>query len=171
MHYLNYLREKTDPFNEQGLRNVNNTDVDEYNCLSYALGTYAWTRPYEKYEDRLDEVVSMIMDDDMTYEECANFLLEKDTQWLLDNAPDKVRLVHDESELNEDECLIAFREYAGRDIWGDIDTDFHATIKLDGEWYEKCGAHSPKKTDEMSMWQNDSGYFYNSDTAYFAIKK
>ena len=34
--------QKADDLNLNKTRNVKNTDIDDYNCGGYALGTYSW---------------------------------------------------------------------------------------------------------------------------------
>lgn len=168
---MKYLHEDKDPFNKYGTRNAGNTGITHYNCLSYAFHTYSWARPYRDFEDRMGYVENILEDPRISYDDCAEILLEEDVEWILKNMNDRARIIYDEDEdLEEDEYLVAFREFVGEDCenWGCNDTDFHAMIRIDGEWYEKCGTRGPKKVKRP--WYNDMGFEYNSSTAYFAVK-
>jgi len=165
------LSEEADPLNKKGTRHSQNTSIRDYNCLSYATRTFGWSMPYEDFEERAEDVRDILRTCD--YDECADILLELDTEVLLEMYGDKIRKVNKGDKLNDDEVLMAFREYVGDDYFeeDEFDTDFHAIVRLDGEWYEKCGENPPRQVNLDEPWVNPSGFYYNSRTAFFAVKE
>ena len=114
-----------DPYNAKGIRNVYNTDKQDYNCIGYAFDVYAGINIGDWFENRI------IMNDASIYDyetalQMAQFELEKEfPEWLC---------VQDYS--NEKYPAKKFKVVAirfSRD-------DYHAyKLARNGCWYNKWG--------------------------------
>lgn len=174
---MKILTPQQDPLNKKGTRNAVNTDLSDYNCMAYALGSlYCWARPYSYSPDeREDEIIEMMQY--MTVKECANYLLKKDKENILNTLKGRIREISYDEIVEDDEIVVAFREYvkyfddAEFNEFPFVDFDFHFIVRLGDDWYEKCGAGEPNKVDYDNVWMNSEGFEYNSDTVYFAIKE
>lgn len=136
--------------NKHNTRNFFNTPIFDYNCGGFALGTYAWYTPYynqeEEYsvEDRIADI-QFCLDSGMDEEEILESLIETDSESILKDFPELVRIYEDDVyRLAANHKIIAFRE--GIEILANggrgpllTDQDFHFKIRIGGDWYEKNG--------------------------------
>lgn len=129
---------------------IRNMDRHDYNCGGYALETFDWYLPYASY--RPEHGYATTNEGVLKY---ARYICESVTG---------VRIIKNESELNEDEYLVAFRT---------CKRDFHF-MKRDsqGNWRHKRG-HSyrieriTKKEVFSEVWPGE----YHSPIVLLAVTK
>lgn len=166
-----------DYLNSQGLRNVDNTDVDDYNCGGYALNTFSWYMPYEGETEDQEFKVSDMIEADFSLEEIYEILLSDYTSYML-NEIEGLRLLTDPTEVKKNERLIYFRIFVDligydseTEYYDDVHFDFHYRYFENGHWYEKCGGDDLRTCDEDMESDWECGYnVYDSRTVYLALE-
>lgn len=136
--------------------NVVNHDWRRYNCGGYALGTYTWYLPHNRFENRevndfiggneyndlLDQYYDGEIDvEDGAYADLCNMRAEYFVDTMVKRGV--CRRIESESELRSGERLVAFR--------ASVD-DFHYIRKMsNGEWTHKMGAWEIGVMDEYDV--------------------
>lgn len=142
-------------------RNSRNTNLEDYNCGGYALGTFNWYLPYEDYNDN---TWSLYDEQGMTVDEMADFY----AQFMLDDFFGRLRIIKSITEKALDEKVIAFRC---------CKNDFHFCVRGDnGVWYHKPGSNTIRRIKKEEVfadtWSSPSGWdIYDSKIILFAMKK
>lgn len=150
--------ENDNPLNLGYQRNTTNTDICDYNCGGYALGTFSWYCP-EEYEGQWGRYYMCLKKKKRLYRKVA-------IEVLLADFPD-LRVIKSLKELQTDEYAIAFRL---------ADDDFHFMKRgLNNVWYDKLGASSIRRltTKEVfaNSWKTPSGMpRYKGKITLFAKK-
>ena len=133
--------QKANDLNLNKTRNVRNTDIDDYNCGGYALGTFSWYRPSDNiYFDfgsrHLESIINGI---ENATKECV--------EYMLNDFKGKLRVIKTTKELKENEYAIAFR------ISGNRYNDFHYAKRGDnGVWYHKMGHTKIRKIKKEKVF-------------------
>ena len=172
----------------------NNIDKCLYNCGGFALGLIEWVTPYiscnncvyvkenlpitdwdelcdsceESQYARLDYIEYCI--DSCGLDTALQIIIKSDVRMLVNKYPFLQRI--DASDCIKYNKIIAYR--IGVNIFEDsdeIEQDFHFRVKINGKWYEKCGAGAIKEINinESSInqpWQV-ADFVYNSPIIYF----
>lgn len=149
-----------DAFNLKGHRNSANTDIDDYNCGGYALGTYSWYCPYGRvWADRFDTKYKPLKNHKREFMRIA-------IRTLLEDFPN-LRKIHLPDEATPNERVIALRL---------ADHDFHFMYRgLNKVWYQKMGGTElqrvPKAQVTARAWNNYHGEpTYKGKIVFFAMK-
>lgn len=178
-----------DWLNVSRTRNYENTDKEDYNCGGYCLNTFSWYSPYDEYLD--DEGYSSLMDYaqdlyfnyDFQLGEVYDTLLKMAKEKILQDFPDKVRLIHNSSQVLEEEKLVVYK--IGIDVEEEdepyiVHIDFHFKQWEGSYWSHKPGStsielqYSPLREVIKEPWskewiENSNGY--DSYPILFAVKK
>lgn len=174
------LSSKKDYFNEKRTRNEENTNIKDYNCGGYALGTFNWYLPYEKdesfeYGSNLD-FMDNLRNDGYSVEEATTIILNKNVEQMLVQFGSDLREVNEEEtcNLDDDEELVVYRLSVMYDEEHDdvYDMDFHFMKHYDGCWLHKNGEDEIQfyNEDIFNVWRG--GYFqYNSPLRFLAHKR
>ena len=113
-----------DALNRQGHRNTANTDIDDYNCAGYALSTYSWYCPYDKWWARRFETKIKCL------KGYKKIFMHHAIETMLKDFP-TLRRIHLPDEATPNERVIALRL---------ADHDFHFMYRgLNKVWYQKMG--------------------------------
>ena len=158
-----------DYLNKLNLRNVENTDIDDYNCGGLALHTFSWHLPYDSEDEILVELSEALWNEEIDLDEGAEELAQFYIRNMLEDFPN-LREIRDKSEVREGERLIQFRALLNDD--NDVDSDFHFRYYEDGHWWEKCGTRDIINCDDSVKcedWDYSFGT-YNSQDHYLALK-
>ena len=150
-----------DELNRKGCRNATNTDIDDYNCGGYALGTFSWYCPYHdiKWAHRWERSGKALRGYKREFMRQAIKTLLKDFPTL--------RRIHLPIEATPNERVIALRL---------ADHDFHFMYRgLNKVWYQKMGGTElqrvPKAQVTARAWNNYYGEpTYKGKIVYFAMK-
>lgn len=150
---------ETDYYNLRG-RNSRNTDLDDYNCGGFALGTFNWYLPYASWSETTDNLYfRRHMNTDAIVRYYANYI-------LLDFG-NRIREIKSVEELKVGERAIAFR--AGVD-------DFHFCVRgKNGVWYHKPGRNTIRRIKRSEVFAEewvspDHFVVYDSEIILFALK-
>lgn len=139
----------------------------DYNCMGFAIGTYEWEDlhsfdyTYEcDYEDE-DEVFELR---NSVCWSCADELV---SLHKYNERYPKMRIVHNEHDLLDNEYLITMRL---------AEEDFHFMRRMDdGRWFEKCGPNILREcTDNVydDVWYSiHHTNEYNSEIIFLAVEK
>lgn len=136
------------------------TNVEDYNCAGFALGTLDWEN-MDSFDTSPDDVDIMLKD-------CA-----KEIQLL---CPELMR-ISDYKDVPYYNQVIGFRvafeklveEEGTDDEYTTIDCeDFHAILRAEGKWYHKPGSNDIREVDFNvdEPWPH-IGSPYNSDILWF----
>lgn len=139
-----------------------------YNCGGFALGLDEWYLPYDYDSQGYDDIYYIREEIDNGYDyydgctEIARIMVDYMCETL-----DNVREVVGESELREDEYLVAFK--ASFD-------DFHYARRMDnGEWYHKMGSSCIECVTEDEVygddWWTELSCNYSGELFMLAVKK
>lgn len=182
MEYLN----SEDYLNNNGVRNIDNTEYKDYNCGGYALKTFSWYHPYKFFAW---EYIEKLLDDGYDCNEIVDRILQLSCDNMLEDFGSKIRLIdytdHDRgdaiekkllAQLHTNEELIAFRiglEIDDTRMYEDEavveDYDFHYRVYRNGCWQEKIGNGMIGYCDfTEDIW--DGYCTYDSPIYYFAMK-
>lgn len=149
-----------DALNLKGLRNSANTDIDDYNCGGYALGTYSWYCPYDrKWADRFNTKYLPLKNHKREFMRLA-------TQIILKDFPN-VRTIRLPDEATPNERVIALRL---------ADNDFHFMYRgLNKVWYHKIGGTELQRVSKEQVFAKAwNDYFgapaYKGKIVFFAMK-
>lgn len=162
---------KKDYFNEKRARNEENTNIKDYNCGGYALGTFNWYLPYEKdesfeYKSNLD-FMDGLRNDGYSVEEATVIVLDKNIGQMLEQFGSDLREISEEEiyNLDDDEELVVYRLSVMYDEEHDdvYDMDFHFMKHYDGNWTHKIGGNEIQfyDGDVFDVWR-EWYYQYNS---------
>ena len=160
-------------------RNLDNTDMLDFNCGGAALMTFDGFVPdheRDSYEEGIDEDIEA----GLASWEIIDRLLWRDVDEMLHLFSGRLRLADAGEQPRENERLIAYRvalSYEKDDDNGTlIDTDFHFKyMDSDGQWYEKRGFFNPIEKCDLSadsIWE--CGPYcapYTSDIVFMMLTK
>ena len=141
-------------------RTSRNTDLEDYNCGGYALGTFNWYLPYGNYEESISD---LYFGQNMSVNEIAHYY----ENYLLNDFFGILRPIKSVNELAEDEQAIAFRV-------GEEDFNFCKRGK-NGVWYHKPGRNTIRRIKKSEVfaerWVSPDGFtIYDSEIILFALK-
>ena len=77
------------------------------------------------------------------------------------------------NEIRPEDRVVAYRLYLNEDDLdvGLLDDDFHFRVRLNGEWWEKCGEDLVRTCDmEEDPWYVSPVLKYDSEIVYFRFK-
>lgn len=149
-----------DMLNLEGVRNRRNTDVSDYNCLSYATDTYCWLCPYDTEEEDNTYFSSF---KDVDEDDCVEFMADK----MLSGFGSLIRRVNSLDELQDGEYGVLIK--TGQD-------DFHAVryFPKSKRFFHKPGASRIRRMSKAEAL-GDEWYgtwnTYCSKTIFFAMKE
>ena len=127
-----------DPLNIFGKRNLENTDMFDYNCGGFALGTFSWYLPCPRHADHKNYFGFLSAQE-------AEKKTEKCVQFMLAEVPGLRRLRSKDDHLFDDEYMVAFRL--------SFDGDFHFVRNCHGVWEHKRGHRDAIETmDENEVF-------------------
>lgn len=150
---------ETDYYNLKG-RNSRNTDLDDYNCGGYALGTFNWYLPFA---DLSESTNTLYFRRRMSVNEIVRYY----ANYILLDFGARIREIQSVEELKVGERAIAFR--AGVD-------DFHFCVRgKNGVWYHKPGRNTIRRIKKSEVFTKewvspDHFVIYDSDIVLFALK-
>jgi hypothetical protein len=131
-----------DYLNRKGLRNVDNTDEQSYNCGGYALGCFSWYRPcgvnfsYGSEEYGSCEYIG----EERATEACVRAILKDFPQ---------LRVIADINDVPLEVEVIAFRI-------GQVYDDFHFMVRRHGRWTHKMGNGVIRRiTEDEVLYEHD----------------
>jgi hypothetical protein len=150
-----------DELNRKGYRNATNTDIDDYNCGGYALGTFSWYCPYHdiKWAHIWERGGRSLRGHKKEF-------MRQAIETMLEDFPN-LRRIHFPIEATPNERVIALRL---------ADHDFHFMYRgLNKVWYQKMGGTElqrvPKAQVTARAWNNYFGEpTYKGKIVYFAMK-
>lgn len=176
------LNVQQDPLNSKKTRTEENTRLVSYNCGGYAFETYSWFFPYEDEEERDDYILYWIKEG-WSKEQIITLLLEEDTNYICELFGDKVRVIKNMSNLEEDEIGVAYRlrleifnnfDFDTNTPEDCFDYDFHFRKFKDGFWTEKLGISSLRpinwEPNSEAPWISTSSLIYTGPIVFFAVK-
>jgi hypothetical protein len=174
-YYYDETADRKDFLNCYGVRNVENTNIDDYNCGGFALRTFSWYKPYTFEREDIVDIIVDLECQGYNYDYVTNKLLDIFEQQMLEDFSDLERVDYG-YEPAEDEDFIAFRVFYDIEIDNSCDEpevdffdyDFHYRVFRDGEWLEKNGGGEIREA--YGDWQTYDGYCYDSEVRYY-IKK
>lgn len=148
---------------------------NDANCGSYALDVkdewFDFDYEFESGET-FDDRASHYIDEGYSDKESADLLAQECIPLILKKCP-WVELVEDETAVDDDEILIAFRVGVETDTEYDSQSsDFHFRVRRNGEWYEKNGNGNIHKCwvfDIHNTWIGPD-ISYNSNIVFFKFK-
>ena len=141
-------------------RTSRNTDLEDYNCGGYALGTFNWYLPMS---DLSETTWRLVEDRKMSVDEIAQYYAD----YILKDFEGYIRRIQDLKELKKDEQAIAFR--VGEE-------DFHFCKRgKNGVWYHKPGRNTIRRIKRTEVfaerWVSPNSYtIYDSEIILFALK-
>lgn len=144
-----YEDEMIDYLNLKDERNKDNTYPGSYNCGGFALKTYSWYRPYDRFNHGWADI--------------SNESLEEYVEHMLKEIP-YLRRLNTERDAREDEEIVLFRVGSG---------DFHFLRKVSrNEYHHKVGARSyiEKMTQDEAYDEYWKGR-YDSEIVVFGLSK
>lgn len=155
-----------------------NSDPDYYekncgssNCGSYAFNIKEWYDADHDFSDEVGDVFDWIRDMAESYDndEISDIYAEAVAETILNDFEGEIReLDEEDSIIDFDEELIAFRTFCIYDDDGWTNFDFHFKVFRDGGWKEKCGS-SEVRFCTLEDWTNGINT-YTSKVYYFAHK-
>ena len=155
-----WIRNGWDMINLEGVRNNRNTDLSDYNCLSYATQTYCWLLPYDTDEE--DERYFSEWKDEEE-DDCVEFMASK----MLEGFGELIRRIDSLDEIQDGEYGVLIK--TGQD-------DFHAVkyFPKSGTFFHKPGCTRIRRMSRAEAL-GDKWYgacnTYCSKTIFFAMKE
>ena len=156
----NWIKNGWDMINLEGVRNNRNTDISDYNCLSYATQTYCWLLPYDTDEE--DERYFGEWKDEEE-DDCVEFMASK----MLEGFGELIRRIDSLDEIQDGEYGVLIK--TGQD-------DFHAVkyFPKSGTFFHKPGCTRIRRMSRAEAL-GDKWYgtcnTYCSKTIFFAMKE
>ena len=155
-----WIRNGWDMINLEGARNNRNTDISDYNCLSYATQTYCWLLPYDTDEE--DERYFGEWKDEEE-DDCVEFMASK----MLEGFGELIRRIDSLDEIQDGEYGVLIK--TGQD-------DFHAVkyFPKSKTFFHKPGGTRIRRMSRAEAL-GDKWYgtcnTYCSKTIFFAVKE
>ena len=155
-----WIRNGKDMINLEGVRNNRNTDISDYNCLSYATQTYCWLLPYDTDEE--DERYFGEWKDEEE-DDCVEFMASK----MLEGFGELIRRIDSLDEIQDGEYGVLIK--TGQD-------DFHAVkyFPKSKTFFHKPGGTRIRRMSRAEAL-GDKWYgtcnTYCSKTIFFAMKE
>ena len=156
----NWIRNGKDMINLEGVRNNRNTDISDYNCLSYATQTYCWLLPYDTDEE--DERYFGEWKEEEE-DDCVEFMASK----MLEGFGELIRRIDSLDEIQDGEYGVLIK--TGQD-------DFHAVkyFPKSKTFFHKPGGtriRRMSRTEALGDKWYGSCNTYCSKTIFFAMKE
>ena len=155
-----WIKNGKDMINLEGVRNNRNTDISDYNCLSYATQTYCWLLPYDTDEE--DERYFGEWKDEEE-DDCVEFMASK----MLEGFGELIRRIDSLDEIQDGEYGVLIK--TGQD-------DFHAVkyFPKSKTFFHKPGCTRIRRMSRAEAL-GDKWYgtcnTYCSKTIFFAMKE
>ena len=172
---MNYKRNKDPKFWQENRENCN--------CGSFALNVTSWFVPYEVDEDDDEDPffandrsvrIEELYNEGFDREQIMSILLEEDASFILSHClwVEEVKL---EDTLPTDR-VVSYRVCLDKDgfVDGDLDDDYHFRVRINGFWFEKCGATEIRfcgTEAEEEPWETTPSLVYDSDIKYFRFRQ
>lgn len=167
---------------------------DECNCGSFALGLTTWFVPYidEADEDEFDERDAFsyteierterlieALEEGVAIDELLEATIDKDWDFILSACPWLKPIKYEDIEKTApNEQIIAYRLYIDPEqecsTWMIVDDmDFHFRVRIDGEWYEKCGGGPVCRLgtdiDILEPWEGPGNIVYDGPIRFAKV--
>ena len=155
-----WIKNGKDMINLEGVRNNRNTDLSDYNCLSYATQTYCWLLPYDTDEE--DERYFGEWKDEEE-DDCVEFMASK----MLEGFGELIRRIDSLDEIQDGEYGVLIK--TGQD-------DFHAVkyFPKSKTFFHKPGCTRIRRMSRAEAlgdkWYGSCNT-YCSKTIFFAMKE
>lgn len=141
------------------------------NCGSFALDIPVWFLPYEdgQESDRRLAILNGWFAGD-SRKEIMERLLAADEKAILAACPWVERITLNEARPQD--RVVAYRIGIDGLEDGNVDEDFHFRVRINGQWFEKCGEENVRPCPTKSpnwAWRNGN-FYYDSRIIYFRFR-